>query len=194
LNSQIRVPRTADRSLGHVHLSPASHLLYRWGHWMLLLVCQMSWENLIPLLKGKIGLIYYVQMRNGHCFYGMVCPWIHLRVGLTQTTTGLKWMGLCHGLIFVSVVTESSQGRDHSLKPGWMEPVVVLSEQWCLSGCFQGKLFSKGNSCDFFVFFLKNDLPLHPETRINKAVFREHEALPSFLFPRIFLLSFFNQV
>lgn len=45
---------------------------------MLLLVCQMSWENLIALLKGKIDLIYCLQMRNRHCFYGMVCPCVHL--------------------------------------------------------------------------------------------------------------------
>lgn len=61
-----------------VHLSPNSHLLHRWGHWMLLLVCQMSWENLIALLKGKIDLIYHLQMRNRHCLYGMVCTCVHL--------------------------------------------------------------------------------------------------------------------
>lgn len=67
---------------------------------MLLLVCQMSWENLIALLKGKIDLIYYLQMRNRHCVYGTVCPCVHL--SLTQFSPDCSWItvdGLCLTLV-----------------------------------------------------------------------------------------------
>lgn len=81
---------------------------------MLLLVCQMSWENLIALLKGKIDLIYYLQMRNRHCFYGMVCPCVHL--GLTQFSLDYNWTKVDRlGLTFVLIVMEPSQRKDHSL-------------------------------------------------------------------------------
>lgn len=82
---------------------------------MLLLVCQMSWENLIALLKGKIDLIYYLQMRNRHCFCGTVGPCVHLC--LTQFSPDYNWTEvdrLC--LTLVLIVMESSQRKAHSLK------------------------------------------------------------------------------
>jgi len=95
---------------------------------MLLLVCQMSWENLIALLKGKIDLIYYLQMRHRHCFCGTVCPCVHL--GLTQFSPDYTWTKgdrLC--LTLVWVIMELSQRKDHFFKFGLIKSVVVLSVQ-----------------------------------------------------------------
>lgn len=130
-------------------------------------------------------------MRNRHCFYGMVRPCIHLRVGLTKATTGLKWMGLCCGLILVSVATESSQGRGHSLKPGWMETVSVLSEQWCLSGCFQGKLFSKGMW--FFLYFWRAASPSIQKLKLIKQFLENMKLSSLFFFPEYFSWDFLTR-
>lgn len=84
---------------------------------MLLLVCQMSWENLIALLKGKIDLIYYIQMRNRHCFYGTECPCVHLC--LIQFSLGYNWAKVDRLFLTLAlIVMESSQRKDHSFKLG----------------------------------------------------------------------------
>ena len=62
-------------------LSPwlLSHLS-RWGPWIPLSASLMSWRSLISLLKGKIFLIYYIQVRMCQCCQKTQCfcfgwPW-----------------------------------------------------------------------------------------------------------------------
>lgn len=62
-------------------LSPwlLSHLS-RWGPWIPLSASLMSWRSLMSLLKGKIFLIYYIQVRMCQCCQKTQCfcfgwPW-----------------------------------------------------------------------------------------------------------------------